>query len=653
MVFVFAHTAQAFPPPAPVITWPPSGAVVGSNRPDITWTGVAHDAYEVHIGSQNVPASADGWNSGQVASSADTATTPALVTQQNWFLFVRLHNSDGWGNWSDANHFFYIAGELLNDPYFVAGQVGSQWQHTLCYNPDRNEYLIAYFDNSKGEESVVSYYRLDGQGQRIGSEVWILDDLQGIRNPSVCYNSVHHEYLIKYAGYTPNDNRVHTQRVNAVTGALIGGSNMIRTSYILDLYATGTSVAYSSISDCFLTVWEEYDQGDLYALRLNAAGLPAGTPFRIDADQAQYCREQVISYNVANDEFMITFQGVTSVQNDWDFFGQRIRASDGAMLGSNIPISATVDIEGDGGVAYDADLNRYMVIYAGGSPSPSSQLVSATGTLIGPRFRIAPDDSYNGAMCSIAWNAVTKEYLASWAHGASAANFMRRISPNGVCIGEPVRINGDVAGFGNWWPRPVANTVNNEFLIAWFNQYDNVWVRRFKTYSSPSDPTPPASVTGLTLGRLPSSISLNWTNPSTADFMGTTIRFKTTGFPTGPTDGTFLVDSPNAPSTSDSYVHTGLVSGTTYYYAAFAHDEAFNYAAPALASAKVQTGDFDNDGDVDLVDFAHLQRCFSGDGNPYGAGCTDADLNEDGSIGSSDLSMFLPCLSGANVPPGC
>src|SRR5207249_3656826 len=125
---------------------------------------------------------------------------------------------------------------------------------------------------------------------------------------------------------------------------------------------------------------------DLYALRLNASGLPIGAPFKIDALEAQYCREQVISYNSANDEFMITFQGVISVQNDWDFFAQRVRASDGAMVGSNIPISTTTDIEQDGANAYDADLNRYMVIFAGGSPSPSGQLISASGALIGPRF---------------------------------------------------------------------------------------------------------------------------------------------------------------------------------------------------------------------------------------------------------------------------
>src|SRR5207244_6057086 len=36
--------------------------------------------------------------------------------------------------------------------------------------------------------------------------------------------------------------------------------------------------------------------------------------------------------------------------------------------------------------------------------------------------------------------------------------------------------------------------------------------------------------------------------------------------------------------------------------------------------------DFDKDSDVDMSDFAHLQKCFSGDTFPYAAGCADGEL---------------------------
>ena len=101
----------------------------------------------------------------------------------------------------------------------------------------------------------------------------------------------------------------------------------------------------------------------------------------------------------------------------------------------------------------------------------------------------------------------------------------------------------------------------------------------------------------------------------------------------------------NAPSTSDVYEHTGLSRGT-YYYALFAHDEAFNYATPALAQATVLPGDFDGDDDIDLSDFGHLQSCLSGAAIGYGPGCRDADLDADGDVDLPDVNTFNSCIGG-------
>ncbi len=159
-------------------------------------------------------------------------------------------------------------------------------------------------------------------------------------------------------------------------------------------------------------------------------------------------------------------------------------------------------------------------------------------------------------------------------------------------------------------------------------------------------------VTGVTAKHSVNSVQLNWTNPAAADFVGTTVRFKTTGYPTGPTDGTLLADKTKTPGTTDTFLHTGLVTGT-YYYALFAHDMASHYSSAVLISVMIQPGDFDGDGDVDQSDFAHLQNCMTRSGDLYIAACEDADLNPDGSIDGLDLTVFLSCLGGANRPPGC
>lgn len=101
-------------------------------------------------------------------------------------------------------------------------------------------------------------------------------------------------------------------------------------------------------------------------------------------------------------------------------------------------------------------------------------------------------------------------------------------------------------------------------------------------------PIPP--VTGFNATYGPGlQISLEWTNPCVSYFTGTTICVSTTGYPTSP-GGTELAELPNTPGSQDSYIHTGLTRGVTYYYAAFAHDSSYNYSSRATAYVLVPGG---------------------------------------------------------------
>lgn len=96
--------------------------------------------------------------------------------------------------------------------------------------------------------------------------------------------------------------------------------------------------------------------------------------------------------------------------------------------------------------------------------------------------------------------------------------------------------------------------------------------------------TPPGAVTGFAVTSGVIQTSLSWINPSDAWFSGTMIRCKTTGYPTGPNDGTLVCDRGASPGSQDNFVHYGL-STVTYYYSALAHDETPLYATAASASA--------------------------------------------------------------------
>jgi hypothetical protein len=103
------------------------------------------------------------------------------------------------------------------------------------------------------------------------------------------------------------------------------------------------------------------------------------------------------------------------------------------------------------------------------------------------------------------------------------------------------------------------------------------------------DQTAPNGDTGFTAAGAATQVTLNWTNSSSADFSQTIIRYRTDGkFPVSPVDGFAVVTKAGAPASADSFVHTGLTTGTTYSYSAFAVDAVGNVAPPAKIAATAQ-----------------------------------------------------------------
>lgn len=133
---------------------------------------------------------------------------------------------------------------------------------------------------------------------------------------------------------------------------------------------------------------------------------------------------------------------------------------------------------------------------------------------------------------------------------------------------------------------------------------------------------PPGPVTSFTA--LPSNgiVRLYWTNPASGNYRGTMIRASTSGYPATPSDGILVCDKANIPSSSDSYEHTGLTNGVTYYYSAFTHDDAAHYSVPVsvqavpLAATCMYAKLLPNDTPIDLLGKV-VSAVFPGDGVIY------------------------------------
>jgi hypothetical protein len=86
----------------------------------------------------------------------------------------------------------------------------------------------------------------------------------------------------------------------------------------------------------------------------------------------------------------------------------------------------------------------------------------------------------------------------------------------------------------------------------------------------------------------------------------------------------------------------------------------FNGLGTTCADATVHccndpAADYDGDHDVDMADFANLQRCLTIGGGSIAAGCQCFDLDHNLKIDSADVELFANCGSGSGVPadPAC
>jgi hypothetical protein len=135
------------PPAAPTVISPANGTVANALSTQIQWTGDAHDTYEVHVNTTNVAGDANGWNSGQVADAGSSCTTGNLTNNTRYYLFVRLHNTLGWGAWSAAGRYFdvLITPNIIPQPQSLTWKIGAGFlinantQIVTNTNPDARE----------------------------------------------------------------------------------------------------------------------------------------------------------------------------------------------------------------------------------------------------------------------------------------------------------------------------------------------------------------------------------------------------------------------------------------------------------------------------------------------------------------------------------
>jgi hypothetical protein len=106
---------------------------------------------------------------------------------------------------------------------------------------------------------------------------------------------------------------------------------------------------------------------------------------------------------------------------------------------------------------------------------------------------------------------------------------------------------------------------------------------------------------------------------------------------------------------TETTFHTGpLAVLTPHYWRVDAVNSYGTTAGPVWTfDTRSYPGDFDKDADVDQEDFGLFQRCLSGEGQPYPAGCAYSDMDGDSDVDLNDFGRFQDCMEGPNQPSGC
>jgi hypothetical protein len=415
----------------------------------------------------------------------------------------------------------------------------------VIYNSRDNEYLVTWYGDDhtgtlvEGEEEIFGQ-RVDARGGQVGLNDFRLSDMGpdgdpefGAIAPAAAFSSSAGQYLVVWEGddNTPpladNEFEIHGQRLNAATGAALGGDQRISNAGPDGDPAYGmrdccAAVVYNSTNDEYLVVWASDDNAgglvndefEIFGQLVDAAtGAEIGVnDFRIsdmgpDGNADYDAVHAAVAYNSTDNEYLVVWAGVDDlagmVPGEIEIYGQRLDAATGAEVGVNdFPISSMGPVGSAAygalrpAVAYNSTDNQYLVVWEGQDDTPPlvygeteifGQLLYADGGQLGPDdFCLSDmgpesDPAYDAQMPDVVYNSAEGEYLVVWDGDDDTGSlednelevYGQRIEAvTGAQIGLDLRLSdlgpdGD-PDYAAWIPAVAYNSDDNEYLVVWW-----------------------------------------------------------------------------------------------------------------------------------------------------------------------------------------
>ena len=277
------------------------------------------------------------------------------------------------------------------------------------------------------EPAAVALAPLAAQSPILGGwRTYRSDNVDNLAS-AVAYNSVRDEYLVVWEDHNATEIAIYARRV-ASDGYEIG--NAIQIAHYGTYTSCQPAVAYSPLHDKYLVVYSQdskpslppYTDYDIIGQPINGDGTMPESGFSIDANTIHQ-RYPAVTYNPTYDEFLVAWDEEQGTGGWHDIWAQRINATDWSFEPGPVCIATAGSVHRrQPDVAYNIARNQYLIAYTSGD---------GDGDISGKVLDAHLPDALAVAEFNLIWNtnlqgdvalaAGPDEYLAVWQDGPSTS----------------------------------------------------------------------------------------------------------------------------------------------------------------------------------------------------------------------------------------
>jgi len=238
-----------------------------------------------------------------------------------------------------------------------------QYLPSVAYNWKRDEYLVVWHNLFFNGRDVYAR-RVDRFG-RVLNEFVVASELDDRAQPSVAYDWVHDRYLVVYTVDVNGDGSNWD-----VYGRLIGwdGPNPAWTEFPICTWTSSQwnpRVEYARAQEEFMVVWTNTPAGVpayVSARRVSPDGSTPHGGFTVSSGAAPRINPQ-IAYNLARNEYLVTYDLVAGGGTAVDIWATRMTAGGIILGGGEFGIAAWPDTEEHPDVAACHEADTYLVVW--------------------------------------------------------------------------------------------------------------------------------------------------------------------------------------------------------------------------------------------------------------------------------------------------